>query len=178
MGGVAADLEDHLRTLMVRGQAGDAGAWRELLSPEHVLDDLLICLNTGELTKRQFREIARVAGLVLATSPGAPRTVRQLQASTELFFEVFREFDPGNLLLKQAQREVLEQQLEISRLTDSLTRLQTQSLQLVPVKRFTPLAFPIWAQRIGSQTLRMENGAARIERMVAQLEKQASQDVD
>ncbi|MGN6627644.1 MAG: ligase-associated DNA damage response DEXH box helicase [Tepidisphaeraceae bacterium] len=153
-------------------------AWRELLSPEHVLDDLLICLNTGELTKRQFREIARVAGLVLATSPGAPRTVRQLQASTELFFEVFREFDPGNLLLKQAQREVLEQQLEISRLTDSLTRLQTQSLQLVPVKRFTPLAFPIWAQRIGSQTLRMENGAARIERMVAQLEKQASQDVD
>ena len=151
-------------------------AWRELLSPEHVLDDLLICLNTGELQKRQFREIARVAGLVLATSPGAPRTVRALQASTELFFEVFREFDPGNLLLKQAQREVLEQQLEVTRLTDSLTRLQTQSLQLIPVQRFSPMAFPIWAQRIGSQTLRVEGGAARIERMVAQLEKQVEKD--
>ena len=32
MGGVAADLEDRLKALMLRGQAGDAAAWRELLS--------------------------------------------------------------------------------------------------------------------------------------------------
>jgi ATP-dependent Lhr-like helicase len=150
--------------------------WLELLSPQNVLDDLLLCLNAGELTKRQFREVARVAGLVMATSPGAPRSVRQLQASTELFYEVFKEFDPDNLLLKQAQREVLEQQLEIGRLTAALETLSRQKLKVVPTPRFTPMAFPIWAQRIGSQTVRVEEAGERIERMVAQLEREAEKE--
>ena len=148
--------------------------WRELLTHENVLDDLLACLNSGELTKRQFREIARVAGLVLATSPGAPRTTRALQASTELFYEVFSEFDPENLLLKQAQREVMEQQLEINRLTNSLRQLGRQRIVMVAPQRFTPMAFPIWAQRIGSQTVRVEAASERIQRMVALLEKEAA----
>jgi len=152
----------------------DKAEWREILTPENVLDDLLACLNSGELTKRQFREIARIAGLVMATSPGAPRTTRALQASTELFYDVFREFDPENLLLKQAQREVLEQQLEINRLTNSLKALGQQRMVLIEPQRFTPMAFPIWAQRIGSQTVRVEAAGERIERMVALLEKEAA----
>ena len=150
--------------------------WLTLLSPDDVLTDLMLCLNAGELTKRQFREVARVAGLVLATSPGAPRSVRQLQASTELFYQVFVEFDPDNLLLKQAQREVLEEQLEIERLTAALATLSRQTLKVVPTPRFTPMAFPIWAQRIGSQTVRVEEAGERIERMVSQLEKAAAKD--
>ena len=152
----------------------DRAEWLEVLSPQNVLDDLLACLNSGELTKRQFREIARIAGLVMATSPGAPRTTRALQASTELFYEVFREFDPENLLLRQAQREVLEQQLEIGRLTNSLRALGQQRMLMIEAPRFTPMAFPIWAQRIGSQTVRVEAAGERIERMVALLEKAAA----
>lgn len=152
----------------------DEAAWRAVLSPENVLDDLLACLNSGELTKRQFREIARVAGLVLATVPGAPRSVRALQASTELFFDVFTEFDPENLLLKQAQREVLEQQLEINRLTNSLRQLGRQRIVMIAAQRFTPMAFPIWAQRIGSQTVRVEAAGERIQRMVELLEREAA----
>lgn len=148
--------------------------WLEMLSPENVLDELLLCLNAGELTKRQFREVSRVAGLVMATSPGAPRSVRQLQASTSLFYEVFKEFDPDNLLLKQAEREVLERQLEIGRLTAALATLAKQDFKLIATPRLTPMAFPIWAQRIGSQTVRVEEAGERIERMVTQLEKQAT----
>jgi len=147
--------------------------WRTLLSPTGVVDDLLECLNAGELTRRQFRDIARVAGLVLATSPGAPKTVRQLQASSELFFDVFTEFDPENLLLKQARREVLERQLEVTRLTDSLERTQRSQLVLRSPGRLTPMAFPVWAQRISSQTLRVEDASSRIERMILSLEKSA-----
>jgi ATP-dependent Lhr-like helicase len=148
--------------------------WKQLLSSEHLLDDLLACLNTGELTKRQFRDIARVAGLILSTSPGAPRTVRHLQASSELFFDVFREFDPENLLLLQAQREVLEQQLEVNRLKTALDHAAGQKMVIVPTKQLTPMAFPIWAQRIQSQTLRGETASSRIERMIATLEKAAN----
>jgi len=148
-------------------------SWRELLSPDHLLEDLLTCLNAGELTKRQFREISRVAGLIVANTPGAPRSARQLQASSELFFEVFQQFDPQNLLLEQARREVLENQLEVMRLREALESLTSQSIRLCNCKRFTPLAFPIWAQRIQSQTVRAESAGERVERMMRSLEAAA-----
>ncbi len=154
----------------------DEPAWRSLLSTGRLVEDLLACLNAGQLARRQFREIARVAGLVLATSPGAPRSNRQLQASSELFFDVFTDFDPGNLLLEQARREVLERQLEINRLKEALLHLENQSIVITRPARLTPMAFPIWAQRIGSQTIRVEEANERIERMIAKLEKAAVAD--
>src|SRR5690606_34731469 len=66
--------------------------WRGLLAPEGLLDDLLACLNATQLARRQFRDIARIAGLVFQGYPGAARTTRQLQASSELFYQVLREY--------------------------------------------------------------------------------------
>ena len=94
----------------------DEGGWRELLWTERLLEDLLECLNSTEMARRRFREIAQIAGLVHPGFPGQGRSARQLQASSELFFEVFSEFDPGHPLLAQARREVLERELEMSRL--------------------------------------------------------------
>ncbi|MEM6313623.1 MAG: helicase-related protein, partial [Planctomycetota bacterium] len=147
--------------------------WRGVLEPAALLEDLLECLNAGELTKRQFRGISRVAGLLLPSSPGAPKSNRQLQASSELFYQVFTEFDPNNLLLEQARREVLEEQLEVSRLREALETLETHALVMTEPRRLTPLSFPLWASRIQSQTLRVEAAADRIERMMRQLEKAA-----
>ena len=48
--------------------------------------------------------------------PGAAKAVKQVQASSELIYDVFARYDPDNLLLFQAHREVLERQLEQSRL--------------------------------------------------------------
>ncbi|MEM6314930.1 MAG: DNA ligase-associated DEXH box helicase, partial [Planctomycetota bacterium] len=97
----------------------------------------------------------------------------QLQASSELFYQVFTEFDPNNLLLEQARREVLEEQLEVSRLREALETLETHALVMTEPRRLTPLSFPLWASRIQSQTLRVEAAADRIERMMRQLEKAA-----
>jgi ATP-dependent helicase Lhr and Lhr-like helicase len=155
------------------GEELDEAFWRRMLSPENLLEDLLLCLNAGELTRRQFRDISRVAGLLVPATPNAPRSTRQLQASSELFYDVFMEFDPNNLLLQQAKREVLEQQLEIKRLTESLEHLKVQKLVLIDVEKFSPMAFPLWAQRISSQTLRMQSAGERIERMLEELEKAA-----
>jgi ATP-dependent Lhr-like helicase len=149
--------------------------WRQILSSEHLVEDVLACVNTGELARRHFREIARIAGLLVPTRPGAPRSMRQLQASSELFYDVFREFDPANLLLDQARREVLERQLEFSRLKSALERLGTQSLLFSRPQRTSPLAFPLFAERIGSQQLRFESATDRIERMARQLELAAEQ---
>ncbi len=154
----------------------DEETWRRLLSPERLLDDLLACLNATELARRQFRDIARIAGLVFQGYPGAARTVRQLQASSELFYDVFREYDAENLLLDQARREVLDQQLEVRRLRETLERIAGMRFILVETERFSPLAFPIWTERLRSSHVSSEKWADRIRKMVVRLEKAADRE--
>ncbi|HEV3051451.1 MAG TPA: helicase-related protein, partial [Longimicrobium sp.] len=106
-----------------------------LLSPRNLLEDVPASLNATEMARRQFREIARVAGLVFQGFPYAGKSARQLQASSGLFFDVFTRYDPGNLLVSQAHREVLERQLESSRLGRTLERLATGRVVLAEPKR-------------------------------------------
>ena len=39
--------------------------------PDKVVEELLDCMNLSEMDKRQFREVARVAGLIFQGYPGA-----------------------------------------------------------------------------------------------------------
>jgi len=144
----------------------------ELFATEDLLHDVLGSLNAGELARRRFREIARIAGLVFAGRPGAQKSARQLQASSGLFFDVFRQYDPDNLLLGQAQEEVLRQELDVQRLEQTLQRLQTRRLDIRPVKRPTPLGFPLLVERM-RESMSSEKLADRIRRMVEDLEKAA-----
>ncbi|MHC8412708.1 ligase-associated DNA damage response DEXH box helicase [Pseudomonas sp. Hz4] len=143
-----------------------------LLSPEHLLRDVLASLNAGELALRRFREIARIAGLVFAGYPGAPKSTRQVQASSGLFFEVFKQYDAGNLLLAQAGEEVLREELDIHRLKQTLERINRLKLDLHHIKRPTPLGFPLLVERM-RESMSSEKLADRIRRMVTDLEKTA-----
>ncbi|MGB7183482.1 MAG: DNA ligase-associated DEXH box helicase, partial [Burkholderiaceae bacterium] len=143
-----------------------------VLDADNLLSDVSSSLNSGELAQRRFREIARIAGLVFQGFPGAPRATRQLQASTQLFFEVFRAHDPDNMLLGQAEREVLERELEIRRLNETLTRLRQCKPRWIDIERPTPLAFPLMVERL-REKLSTEKLSDRIARIVADLERQA-----
>ena len=143
-----------------------------LLSSEYLLKDVLASLNAGELALRRFREIARIAGLVFAGYPGAPKSTRQVQASSGLFFEVFKQYDAGNLLLTQAGEEVLREELDIQRLEQTLARINRLKLDLHQIKRPTPLGFPLLVERM-RESMSSEKLADRIRRMVTDLEKTA-----
>ncbi|HEU4955782.1 MAG TPA: ligase-associated DNA damage response DEXH box helicase [Gemmatimonadales bacterium] len=143
-----------------------------LLSPSHLLHDIPASLNAAELARRQFREIARVAGLIFTGFPGVPRSVKQLQASSELLYDVFTRYDPDNLLVTQAHREVLERQLEQSRLGRALDRIAGGRTTVVEVERPTPLAFPLLVDRAREQ-LTSEKLLDRIKRMITPLERAA-----
>lgn len=147
--------------------------WRRLLSPDGLLDDLLACLNTTELARRQFRDIARIAGLIMPGYPGQNKSSRQLQASSEMFFDVLTEFDPDNPLIAQARREVLEAQLEINRLRVALERAATQTLSIASLDRLTPLAFPIWAEHLRAVHLSSEKWSEVVARMAIRLDEAA-----
>lgn len=156
----------------------DEAGWRSLLSSDGLLADMLASVNTSEMTRRRFRDIARVAGLISPGFPGATgkmvKKARHVQASADLFFDVFTEFDPVNLLLDQAKREVLEEQLEIGRLRRALERFASMTLVRVDCPRLTPLAFPIWAESLRTQQVSSERWSDRVKRMVLQLEEEAS----
>ncbi|MEM7680601.1 MAG: ligase-associated DNA damage response DEXH box helicase [Planctomycetota bacterium] len=148
----------------------DPTVWKRLLSRDQLLEDLLVCVRSGALARRQFRDIARIAGLVHPGMPGRGKASRHLQASSELFFDVFTEFDPDNLLLDQARREVLSRQLELSSLRDALTAIADHRMVVTEPDRLTPLAFPLWAERLRQQHVSSESWRARVQRMAASLE--------
>ena len=145
---------------------------RVLHSEAPLLQEVLASLNASELAQRRFREIARVSGLIFQGYPGEKRSNKQLQASSSLFFEVFRKYDPANRLLLQSEQELLAQELEIGRLRSSLERMEKQQLVLKLLARPTPFAFPLMVERLREQ-LSSESVADRIARMVQQLEKAA-----
>jgi ATP-dependent Lhr-like helicase len=131
--------------------------------------DVLASLNAGHLAQRRFREIARVAGLVFGGYPGAPKSLRQLQASSSLFFEVFRQYDAGNRLLNQAEREVLAQELDLDRLGLTLARLAALPMRRVTLQAPSPFALPLMVERLREQ-LTTEKLKDRLDRMLADAE--------
>ena len=143
---------------------------RGLLSSEALAQDIPESLNAAEMARRQFREIARVAGLTFNGYPGQNKSVRQLQASSGLLFDVFLRYDSGNLLLDQANREVLERQLERSRLGQTLERLAGATVVIQDMKRPSPLCFPLMVDRTRNR-VSSEKLGDRIRRMAAQVEK-------
>jgi ATP-dependent helicase Lhr and Lhr-like helicase len=143
-----------------------------LLAAPGVESDILSGLNAAELGRRQFREIARVAGLVFQGYPGQAQSHRQLQASSGLLWDVFNEYDPENLLLRQATREVLERQLEAPRLEAALARMRSCRALVTRPLRPTPFAFPLIVE-LFREKLTTEALEARVARMVADLEAAA-----
>ena len=158
-----------LEILAATALADDALARPGLFDAASLLHDVMQSLNAGQLAQRRFREIARVAGLVFGGYPGAPKSLRQLQASSGLFYEVFRQYDAGNRLLSQAQSEVLQQELDLQRLSATLRHLAAQPLQQVALAAPSPFALPLMVERLREQ-LSTEQLKDRLDRLLAQSE--------
>jgi ATP-dependent Lhr-like helicase len=137
---------------------------QDLFTSDNLADDAAASVNMSQLAKIAFREIARVSGLVLQNVPGAKKTGKHVQANSTLIFDVLAQFDPGNMLLQQAKREVLDRHFEGSRLGRCMARLAASRLILVETERFTPLSFPIVVER-ESTKLSTEGVLERLRKM-------------
>ncbi|MDB9529865.1 ligase-associated DNA damage response DEXH box helicase [Oscillatoria sp. CS-180] len=142
----------------------------EFFSLENLEADIKASLNISELTQRKFRGVAQVAGLVFKGYPGSRKTSSQLQVSSSLLYEVFSKYEPDNLLLKQAEREVLQEQLESHRLAQTLERLGQLQVIWKATSRPSPIAFPLLVERLGTR-MSNESLMERIERLKRQWEK-------
>ena len=145
---------------------------QSLFDEDNLLHDVLASLNSSELARRRFREIARVSGLISQGFPGQPKSNRQLQASSTLFYEVFRKYDGANMLLSQAESEVLSQELDIKRLAQVLKRMRDQRVVFVDLAVPSPFALPLMVERF-REKLSTEKLKDRLERMLKEMEREA-----
>ncbi len=142
----------------------------DIFSTTNLAQDIQTSLNAVELARRQFRDIAKISGLVFQGYPGKEKRDRYLQASTSMIFNVFREYEPENLLHQQAYEELMLFQLEEGRMRTALKRIQNQRLIYLRPEKISPFAFPIMVDRL-RQKMSTERLKDRIERMKMEILK-------
>ncbi len=142
----------------------------ELFTTENLFSDIQKSVNSTEMARRKFREIAVIGGLIFQGYPGEHKKARHLQSSASLLFNVFTEYDSNNLLIRQAYNEVMEQQMEELRLRQMLDRVQNSKIVLTFPKQLTPFCFPIKVDSI-RENMSSEKLEDRIKKMKAQLER-------
>ncbi len=140
----------------------------ELFSLDNLMEDIQRSVNATEMAKRKFRDIAVVGGLIFQGYPGDHKKARHLQASAGLLFNVFNEYDPDNVLIRQAYQEVFDQQMEEVRLRDMLQRIQHSRIVVTYPQRLTPFCFPIKVDSM-RESLTSERLEDRVRRMQKQL---------
>jgi ATP-dependent Lhr-like helicase len=141
----------------------------ELFSPDNLLNDIQRSVNATEMAMRKFRDIAVIGGLIFQGFPGEQKKARHLQSSASLLFKVFNEYDSGNVLMQQAYREVLDQQMEEVRLRNMLERIQQSNIIITFPPQLTPFCFPIKVDSL-RESLTSEKLEDRVRRMQQQLD--------
>jgi ATP-dependent Lhr-like helicase len=136
----------------------------DVLGTDDLMKDIQASINGTEMARRKFRDIAAIAGLVFKGYPGKPVKDRHLQSTSQLFFEVFHEYEAHNLLFRQAHEEVMDFQLEEARLRKALERIATQKIHIMRPEAPTPFAFPIMVDRL-REKLTSEQLKDRIRKM-------------
>jgi ATP-dependent Lhr-like helicase len=139
-----------------------------LFSPDNLNIDLQASVNATEMARRKFRDIAVIAGLIFQGYPGKHKANRHLQSSASLLFNVFRDYDPQNLLLRQAFNEAFFYQMEEARLRESLERIYNSHIIITSPAELTPFCFPIKVDSL-RESLTSEKLADRIKKMRPQI---------
>lgn len=144
------------------------GDVHDLFSPENLSIDLQASVNSTEMARRKFRDIAVIAGLIFQGYPGKHKASRHLQSSASLLFNVFRDYDPQNLLLRQAFNEAFFYQMEEARLRESLERIYNSDIIITEPEALTPFCFPIKVDSLREE-LTSEKLEDRIKKMRPQI---------
>jgi ATP-dependent Lhr-like helicase len=137
----------------------------ELFSPANLFEDIQRSVNSTEMAKRKFRDVAVIGGLIFQGMPGEQKKARHLQASASLLFKVFAEFEPDNLLLRQSYQEVFDQQMEEVRLRSMLERIQQSRIIIMFLDQLTPFSVPVKVDSLNRENLSSEKLEDRIRKM-------------
>lgn len=146
----------------------DTQLLKQIFSPQDLHKDINSGINVQEMARRRFRDIAGIAGLIFQGFPGKQMKSKHLQANAGLFFSVFSEYEPSNLLLREAYDEVFDFQLEEGRMQLAFERISKHKIIFSRPSKLTPFAFPIFAESF-RERYSNEDWQSRLEKLKNQL---------
>jgi ATP-dependent Lhr-like helicase len=141
-----------------------------LLTIDHLNEDLEKSINISEMARRRFRDIAVISGLVFQGFPNKPIKAKHLQSGSQLFYDVFKDYEPDNLLYQQSLEETFDHGMEQGRMTQVFENISKQEVVWKDCTQPTPFSFPLITDRIRSK-ISSEGVEDRIKKMYIQLEK-------
>lgn len=142
----------------------------KILSRKNLMTDVISSINSAEMARRKFRDIAVISGMVIQNYAGKQRSNKSLQSSAGLIFKVLEDYDPNHFLVRQAYTEVFNAQLQEQRLVEAFKRIEKSKIILKFANTFTLLSFPIKVDSL-RQTLSSEELDARIQKLIQQAKK-------
>lgn len=143
--------------------------FEQLLQPRNFDQELQASLNRSDLLKFYFRNAAQTGLMVYRNYFGEQKSVRKVQWSSEVIFNVLSEHEPNHVLLREARRDAVHTHLDID---GAVSFLQELAHRGIPVRRRTvahipPLAFGMYATQI-QEALMVEDPRETLERLYHQ----------
>lgn len=120
----------------------------------------------SEMLKYHFRNAAQTGLMVYRNYFAQRKPLRKLQWSTEVIFNVLRQYEPDHVLLREARRETTHTYLDADAAAAFLRKIEVENLpvRLRAVPHVPPLSFAMYATRI-REALMVEDPAETMERL-------------
>ena len=169
-GNAIATPDDYGFVLTVtEGQALTAADLPGLLAEAEFDAQLEESLARSDLLKYHFRNAAQTGLMVYRNFFGEQKSVRKLQWSSEVIFNVLAQHEPDHVLLREARREATHAFLDAPAAKAFLHRLNRDALpvRLRRVEHVAPLAFGMYATKI-REALLVEDPREAMERLYHQ----------
>jgi ATP-dependent helicase Lhr and Lhr-like helicase len=135
-----------------------------LLSPEDFARDLNESLSRSDLLKYHFRNAAQTGMMVYRNFFGEQKSVRKLQWSSEVIFNVLQQYEPDHVLLREARRDAVHTYIDIEGAQAYLESAARKPMRLHTVDRVPPLSFAMYATKI-KEALLVEDPRETMERL-------------
>jgi ATP-dependent Lhr-like helicase len=130
-------------------------------------DDLDAWLAESSLMRRSFRVCAIISGLIERRHPGQEKTGRQMTVSSDLIYDVLRQYEPDHILLQAAFADAATGLIDVGRLNDFLKRIRGR-IRHIALDRVSPLAVPVMLE-IGRESVPGEASETLLRETVEEL---------
>ncbi len=135
-----------------------------LAGSDQALDE---SLSQSEMLKYHFRNAAQTGLMVYRNFFNQQKSVRKLQWSSEVIFNVLQQHEPNHVLLREARRDTLHTYIDTEGAQAFLAAQADRPVRLRQLPRVLPLSFAMYATKI-KEALLVEDPYETMERLYHQ----------
>ena len=143
---VVANFDDHSFLLSVDARIEiTADALHAAFRPQNFVEDLRDTLSSTETLGTSFRHIAEIGQLLPRRTLRGNVTARTASWNGSLLYKTLMEHEPNHPLVREAIREVLEDQCDARQAAEVSRHIYETPLELYDLPRPSPFALPLFA---------------------------------